>query len=122
MKGHGKRGLRYINESTLYAVLMVQKGEGCDYTIGCGFALYGLAAREPIAAREEAESLFRPGGALASSLVPGHEKTPTRAVVVRIGAELDLEGMARRMAEADAWRQETRERAQLAARLKKYGP
>lgn len=46
-------------QTTGYALLLRQNGEGCDYTIGCGLRVHPLHATTVEAARAEAIALFK---------------------------------------------------------------
>jgi hypothetical protein len=52
------RAFRGINPTTKFWLLLVQEGEGCDYTVGCGMRAQPLKAQTIEEARVEAREFF----------------------------------------------------------------
>jgi hypothetical protein len=72
-----------VPESTKFMVILVQEGEGCDYTIGCGVRVVPLRAATVEDARVEAERMIhrdgyldREGSVEKAVLVTAHEYLP----------------------------------------------
>lgn len=102
-----------------YLLVMEQKGEGCDYTIGCG-----TRAREIEAV--DREDALRQARAIVTELAPaGGDVELERALLAEGPLELPVEGW-RRLAEAEqraraAAEREAHERATYERLARKYG-
>jgi hypothetical protein len=53
---NGNRAFREVTPATKFWLLLVQQGEGCDYTVGCGVAAHALRAQDVETARVEAKA------------------------------------------------------------------
>ena len=81
---------------TSFRLVMIQEGEGCDYTIGCGIRVEPLLAASTSEALTEAERKIK-GGDEGSQMLEG-EYALSRAFVVSAYIDLPL----------DVWREERR--------------
>jgi len=108
-----------VPEGTKYMVIMVQNGEGCDYTIGCGVKVEPLKARTVEDARAEAQRIItldgyleRDGAVYKAVLVTAHEDLPVESWKAGLKAVREAE---------EAEEQRGRELAELERLKAKYG-
>lgn len=107
--------------TTVYYVHLIQHGEGCDYTIGCGHRLRSLKAKTYPEAHAEVDALLK-----EEHTSEEREVEHVRILEVTNMHEVDVKawyaglGMQRKAEELKA--QEARERAELERLQKKYTP
>jgi hypothetical protein len=112
-------------EPVKYLLIRKQRGEGCDYTIGCGTAINSLGAATAADALTEAKQLLF-GDDPEHYDVKHDEHRLRNATIVQVvqAVPLDawyaeLEGLA---AARVAREQDARDRADLERLSKKFGP
>jgi len=108
--------------------LIVNQGQGCDYTIGCGIADWDIVAVDAEAAREQAVAMLREhylGEETPEYYRWNDEQDLVSATLVGVVEELPLESMRSlwhaEMVQAERGKKEAAEREQLAKLKAKYG-
>lgn len=108
-----------VPNGTKYMVILVQDGDGCDYTIGCGVKVKPLKARTVEDARAEAQHTIMSDGSLEREdaiykavLVTSHEDLPVESWKAGMKALRDAE---------EAEEQKAKELAELERLRAKYG-
>lgn len=108
-----------VPNGTKYMVILVQDGEGCDYTIGCGVKVEPLKARTVEDARAEAQRTIMSDGYLE------REDAVYKAVLVTDHEDLPVEswkaGMKAIREAEEAEEQRAKELSELERLKRKYG-
>jgi hypothetical protein len=123
------RAFRGMKPTTKFWMLMVQNGEGCDYTIGCGLCAEPLKAQTIEEARKEAEDFFtardEDGWENSHHVNPKSESALEHVVLVTASEFLPLEKWQEEYlayrAKKDAEEQRKKDEAELERLQKKLG-